>query len=661
MPDGPPAQLNLWDFGGQDLYHGTHALFMRTRALFLLVWTPESESGSQEHGGLHFQNRPRPYWLDYIRHLGGAGSPLLLIQNRCDGGRGERANLPVDPALLTPFERDGRLLRRVAYSAADDSGRAGLQEALQLAVLALRQAQGQPTLGRNRLAVWEQLRAWRDSDATRPEEGERRHRLVPYADFEAQCRAEAIHDPASFAQVLHHAGMVWYSPGLFGDRMILDQSWALREIYALFSRGGGVFEALRGSLGGRFTRPLLDLLLWGRAGLSPADQGLLLDLMVESGICFIHRRGDWDPDATEYVAPELLPGREALDPVLAAHWDPLPGEAEEASFAFPFLAPGLARGVLSELGGLAGDSALYWRFGLALYDQATRAWAQVEEVPEPEGYGGAIRIRAKGAGAAALVDNLAERVARLNDRHGWSGRRLPPLPGDRGPAPDPRPWRHPGDLELPPLVPGPAPAAPPARPEVFISYAWERERQAPLVDALCASLAGQGIQVLREQGQLRYGDSIAEFMGRLSAGRCVLVILSAAYLRSPFCMAELLGIWRKAGQDPAGVTGRLVPLVQEDIAIRTLPERAAHRRHWVEQQGILNAEFQGLTPSEVMAQVGPQAYREWQVINEAVSQAIPMLTAINDVLVPRATEALVADNFAVVRDLIERALGPDPE
>ena len=53
------AQLQTWDFGGQDIYHGTHALFLKTRAVFLLVWASESEnSGHHQHGGLLFRNRP---------------------------------------------------------------------------------------------------------------------------------------------------------------------------------------------------------------------------------------------------------------------------------------------------------------------------------------------------------------------------------------------------------------------------------------------------------------------------------------------------------------------------------------------------------------------------------------------------------------------------
>ncbi|MEN9868351.1 MAG: hypothetical protein RL748_3941, partial [Pseudomonadota bacterium] len=39
----PQGEWHVWDFGGQDIYHSTHALFMRTRAVFVLVWSPVSE------------------------------------------------------------------------------------------------------------------------------------------------------------------------------------------------------------------------------------------------------------------------------------------------------------------------------------------------------------------------------------------------------------------------------------------------------------------------------------------------------------------------------------------------------------------------------------------------------------------------------------------
>jgi len=86
----------------------------------------------------------------------------------------------------------------------------------------------------------------------------------------------------------------------------------------------------------------------------------------------------------------------------------LPDDPLEANFAYPFLSPSIARSVLSELGELAGTAALYRRYGICLYDSESRATAIVEEIPDTEGYGGQIRIRAKGEGAADLLARLVK-------------------------------------------------------------------------------------------------------------------------------------------------------------------------------------------------------------------------------------------------------------
>jgi internalin A len=59
-----PMTLKIWDFGGQEIYHGTHALFLKSRAIFSLVWTSKSETEQfHTHGGFTFRNEPLAYWL----------------------------------------------------------------------------------------------------------------------------------------------------------------------------------------------------------------------------------------------------------------------------------------------------------------------------------------------------------------------------------------------------------------------------------------------------------------------------------------------------------------------------------------------------------------------------------------------------------------------
>ena len=101
---GDPATLRIWDFGGQDIYHGTHALFLKSRAIFMLVWTPESEAlHDHEHGGFTFRNQPLGYWLDYVREFGGEDLPVIVVQAQCDLPEQERLRPPVNEKRSTPF------------------------------------------------------------------------------------------------------------------------------------------------------------------------------------------------------------------------------------------------------------------------------------------------------------------------------------------------------------------------------------------------------------------------------------------------------------------------------------------------------------------------------------------------------------------------------
>jgi internalin A len=94
-----PVRLNLWDFGGQDIYLGSHALFLQGQAVFLLLWHPDHEQGrTYKEGGFTIRDRPLAYWLDYLRGLAGVDrdgrrvveSPILLIRSQCDSETDER-------------------------------------------------------------------------------------------------------------------------------------------------------------------------------------------------------------------------------------------------------------------------------------------------------------------------------------------------------------------------------------------------------------------------------------------------------------------------------------------------------------------------------------------------------------------------------------------
>src|SRR5262249_23759664 len=94
--DGHPLmRLNLWDFGGQDIYHGAHALFVQDQAVFLVLWHPDKERGTYQEGDLTLRHHPLAYWLDYVRSLAGTDVAVLVVQSQCEDASQKRTP-PID-------------------------------------------------------------------------------------------------------------------------------------------------------------------------------------------------------------------------------------------------------------------------------------------------------------------------------------------------------------------------------------------------------------------------------------------------------------------------------------------------------------------------------------------------------------------------------------
>jgi small GTP-binding protein len=75
--DGKTFHLNVWDFGGQEIYHATHQFFFTKRSLYILVDDTRSNSISVHDEGFK-------YWLEVIEALSN-NCPVLIFQNEKAG------------------------------------------------------------------------------------------------------------------------------------------------------------------------------------------------------------------------------------------------------------------------------------------------------------------------------------------------------------------------------------------------------------------------------------------------------------------------------------------------------------------------------------------------------------------------------------------------
>ncbi|WP_049974475.1 leucine-rich repeat domain-containing protein [Azospirillum sp. B4] len=570
-PEKSAVRLYLWDFGGQELYHGTHALFLRTDALFLVLWVPDQQAVTDPHG-LRFRTHPPQYWVDYVRHTSGASGPLLLVQSQCDeeGVAVPRAPVATETLQAFPFHRELRFSARTRHG--DDE----LTLALRRAVAFMRKRDGDLLIGANRLAVQRRIENFRGADGDFPPEW----RWITREQFLDWCaEAGGVADPDQVLAYLHNTGLLFHRPDLFQNHIILDHAWILNGIYAVFDRASS-YEILRKE-GGRFTRQRLEDRVWRAAGFTVADQRLFLGMMRACGLCFVHHTDNQhspeNSDATVYIAPELLPERPALEGDLAIYWGGGPA-AVTVTWRYPLLHPGVIRGVISWIGEQANARALYWRQGVCVYEQTTRARALVE-VGETQDMAGEVRIAVKDGDAAALLDRLKQAVERVNDTLGLRPtveateppRRVDAPLGDAAAQPPPL------DFVADPNF------------DCFVSYAWgddsvEGRARREIVDQLCAAAETVGVRVLRDINQIRQGDSIRAFMSRLGAGRRVFVILSDKYLHSPACTFELYEIWRHSGHDLAQFRERVrlyvLPCAERIRGRDGLEGRVGYHDHW---------------------------------------------------------------------------------
>jgi internalin A len=300
-----PVRLNFWNFGGQEIYHGSHALFLHEQAIFLILWTPELEcQTAYPEGELSFRHRPLSYWLYYVRTFAGTDASMLIVQSQCDT-RDKRLLHPPAPVDDFPLHRYTEVSARTGLSLGI------IKENIKEAVRDRFDRFPPPPIGIGRLKVRDQLRQMLEEDQKR-EPAQRQHRLLERAEFDRIC-AETIgvNDSGALLDFLHQNGVVFYRPGLFSDRIVLDQNWAMEAIYALFDRKK-ILPLLRGY--GRFSRADLEALIW--SGYTAEEQKVFLGMMESCGICFrVRELPHASPEEQlalkdkewEYIAPEFLP------------------------------------------------------------------------------------------------------------------------------------------------------------------------------------------------------------------------------------------------------------------------------------------------------------------------------------------------------------------
>lgn len=322
-------RVNIWDFGGQEIYRATHQFFLTERSLYLLVWDARREDRA---GGFE-------YWLDVIRVLGGSG-PVLVVLNKCD----ERTELLPERDLMARFPNIVGFLR---VSAHRGDGMDALREAIREAIDGLKH------VGTPWPPSWTRVRRRLEAD---PRD------TMERGEYLNICGEEGI-EPATadtLAGFLHDLGVILHfrdDPQL-RHLVILKPEWGTDAVYQVLDTGR--IKAQNGRFG-----PADLAEIWNDSRHPRATHPDLLRLMSNFELSFPVA------DTEDHIATGLLPKDSPQEP-----WDEATALLFE--YRYDFMPAGIITRFICRIHTLI-DRDLYWRNGVFLAHEGHRARIEGDE------------------------------------------------------------------------------------------------------------------------------------------------------------------------------------------------------------------------------------------------------------------------------------------
>ncbi|MCA9047970.1 MAG: hypothetical protein KDA89_04540 [Planctomycetaceae bacterium] len=583
------VNLHLWDFGGQEIYHSTHRLFVSRGSVFLVLWNPEQD-GKQplEQDGYQDVWYPVRYWLDYIHMECPHTVPLIAIVCTHQAKKWNTTDPEQKKKLRQSLE--GRLRRDIGDEYADriplfildsesESGvgeREEVEQWVQQSVHRLVDAQGTcvPThweVAQNMVEKW--LPGPQGTNGNRIVTPATSH--AEYSRISLQAFRDKLHDAimneidtpdqrgTDFGllrqnygkgdflnerrlqrtlRFLTHSGWVYWKDDLDQSRVIIDQRWALDTAYSTLERRKTSVRKHLLDAGGRFTFSDLQSGYWRDQGIDEDDQRLMLSFMESIGVCFpISRHWRSTDTQTVYVSPTHLP--DSAD--LCNSFDAEHPDQTQETVECRQLHQGHWFAILREIGRRYGDEATYTN-DACLIRGSTYRWNQQDKT-----WSALLRFRldnlTKGLGGKVFISVVGKAVAeRLPVLKSFVESFLPGFDGKASEAV--REFDH--------VYCQPAEHLP----TVFFSYAWDPVEKKGYyeepVDAIYDALKPfhqKAVLLKRDQETMNEGDYISEYA--INAGALntsyVIVFTSDKYWLSWWCMLEfcsLLESLKRAGK-----------------------------------------------------------------------------------------------------------------
>lgn len=638
------VDLQLWDFGGQEIYHNAHRLFMEVGAVFAVLWDPDQDGKEAPvcpDAGYQDTWRPLRYWLDFIYQVNPEARVVVVCskqgnfeahreswERHTQGLEDKKLQCHCLPHLsdLEPDEKKwpGLSLEAIEEWLECQEGYGALQDWLRKAVAGLISDEGTVVP-----SFWEIAQDLVESWWRRPEET--KDLVCDYATLDkARFRVmleeaiqKAIAEKKTHADLMAKGGVpfeeayearlghvlsfltasgwLYWDRQLADEKIIVDQRRALKAIYTVLDRTPkSVAYTQLLHQRGLFT--LEDLTAWGWGDYSEEDRELYLDFMQRMHVCFclVKSADSWRRQAV-YVSPEHLPyddPEEMPENTLGARVDlqaafkkmsgNMEGEEVHLSSAMLHRAHWLA--LIANIGERFGRDGTYARSGCVFRNEEGQVvWIRVRL--DRAHVGGRLCVRVSGEGTTERLPSMVAYV--------------------RGFVPDVEVVEEGQAVEMASRQAEPSTGASAKNPKrVFVSYAWgtkEKKYSEPvevIEEALSPYVSKEEVDWLRDTAKIEdrnyIVDELRSMIKSIRPGDCVIVVHSDKYWKSLPCQWEFGRVANACLKEEGKSLNTMILLVEYPDAVpASEPER--YEEFWKQLPKTFSKlkEQKGLTESEL--------------------------------------------------------------
>lgn len=361
-------KLNIWDFGGQEIYHSTHQFFLTERSIYLLVWNARKKTMDYNNGIY--------YWLHTIEAFG-KDSPIILVMSKMNESDDD-LNMK---DLRSKFPQiKGDLIK---IDSEDGKGISVLKEKIRETAWSL------PLMRNPWIDSWYRVRKRLE---------ELNKNCIAYNEFYKLCISEGLNDRniCILDKNLHELGVILH----FKDRIalknivILKPEWATGAFYKILSS--------KSVLDNEGILPLSELnQIWDKETYPPEIYPQLIELMNKFELAYQL------PDKTSYLIAELLPKDEPDN----FEWDAKDDLCFYCCYDY-FLPPGITTRFIvrmhQNIEKKENGMPLCWRKGAVLEIQYSRALVRMK--PDEK----QIEIRIKGNNKRGALGAICNELDQIN-------------------------------------------------------------------------------------------------------------------------------------------------------------------------------------------------------------------------------------------------------